>query len=212
MSERKTLTVTELKPVEKVGQKQIPKLSFRAKDGETEHWYQTFRSSLFDAIKEGETITADVEISTREYQGQEYTDRKVTQIYRDGQPVGGKQFRGKSPEELELSAKSYVLSYAKDLAVADKIAVGDILPQADIFYSWIKGNQVTTNKTPEPEANTETVPSGRRIQNIAELKRLLMKHKIPTGEACEILSIKAFTDLLDLDEAWETIKKARNIE
>jgi hypothetical protein len=45
---------------------------------------------------------------------------------------------GKSPEELEQSARTMALSYSKDLAVAGKIPVEDILSQADRFLEWIK--------------------------------------------------------------------------
>jgi hypothetical protein len=45
---------------------------------------------------------------------------------------------GKSKEELEQSARTMCLSYAKDLAVAGKIPVENILSQADKFLEWIK--------------------------------------------------------------------------
>lgn len=45
---------------------------------------------------------------------------------------------GKSPEELDQSARTMSLSYAKDLAVAGKLTVEQILPQADKFLEWIK--------------------------------------------------------------------------
>ena len=83
MADRKTLTITQVDEIKKVGDKQIPKLSFKAKDGDKELTYFTFKSSLFEAIKEGQTISADVEIKTREWEGQEYTDRRVVQIYVD---------------------------------------------------------------------------------------------------------------------------------
>lgn len=221
MSERKSLTIIQVKEVEKVGDKQIPKLSFKAKDGEQEHWYFTFKSSLFELIKGGQTINADVET---EIKG-EYTNRKIVQIYVDGQPIGGKGqqgYRGKSPEELELSARSYALSYAKDLAVADKIPVVEIINQAEIFYNWVKKSEPKAPETkPETKSSApvedleevfkETTPTGK-IQNITELKGLMAKHKVATREAYEILSIGSFMELTDLNEAWETIKKAKKIE
>jgi len=38
-----------------------------------------------------------------------------------------------------------------------------------------------------------------------------MKHKIGTAEAYEILSISAFTELTNLDEAWLEVKEAKGI-
>lgn len=234
MAERKNLTIIQVKEIEKIGDRQIPKLSFRASDGDGEHWYQTFKSSLFELIKEGQTINADVETQERG----EYTNRRIVQVYVDGQPVvskGAGFSRGKSPEELELSAKSYALSYAKDLVIAKVIPFDDITIAAKNFYAWMKGNgdkpasraktsQVESSPVtgedefiaipsmPSEETKDKAPPTGKKVQNIAELKSLLMKHKIGTHETYEILSIKAFTDLKDLDEAWADIKKAKGIE
>jgi len=232
MAERKNLTIAEVKSVEKVGKNQTPKLSFKARDGDKEQWYFSFRTSLFEAIKEGQTINADVETSSREYNENTYTDRKVVQIYVDGQPLGGQksQYRGKSPEELELSAKSYALSYAKDLAVAQLIPLKDITKQADTFYQWLRGNgnkpassvekrEATAEEQefenldkPEIPEPTGQAPTGKKVQNVAELKSLLMKHKVGTREVYEILSINSLMELTDLDEAWAKVKEAKGIQ
>lgn len=73
-----------------------------------------------------------------------------------------------------------------------------------------------------PETNDETweeigketasMPAGKKIQNITELKGLMGKHKIGTREAYEILSIGSFMELIDLDQAWVDIKKAKGIK
>jgi len=206
MTERKTLTITQVEEVKKVGDKQIPKLTFRAKDGENELTYFTFKSSLFDFIKTGNTISADIDVATRDYQGNTYTDRRVVQVYQDGQPISQKGYRGKSPEELELSARAYALSYAKDLAVAGTIKLGDITNLADDFYAWLKKIDKPVEEPEKPEVVTVT-----KVQNVTELKALLAKHKIGTREAYEILSINSFMELTDVDEAWADIKKAKNI-
>lgn len=219
MAERKTLTITQANEIQKVGEKQIPKLSFKAKDGDKELTYFTFKSSLFELIKEGQTINAEVETEQRG----EYTNRKVVQVYVDGQPINvkGGGYRGKSPEELEQTAKSMALSYAKDLAVAKLISLEEITEWADTFYGWVKKNG--NPKAPEPKLKAEeqkededlfeeNSPTGKKIQNVTELKGLLMKHKIGTHEAYEILSIKSYMDLVDLDKAWADIKKAKGIE
>jgi len=80
MAERKNLVITQVEEIKKVGTKQIPKLSFKAKDGDTELSYFTFKTSLFEQIKAGQAITADVETSDRTWEGQTYTDRKIVQI------------------------------------------------------------------------------------------------------------------------------------
>jgi hypothetical protein len=45
---------------------------------------------------------------------------------------------GKSQEELDQSARTMSLSYAKDVAVAGFIPVGQIIELADKFLDWIK--------------------------------------------------------------------------
>jgi len=246
MSERRNLTITQVEEIKKVGDKQIPKLSFRAREGDNElaAIYFTFKSSLFELIKEGQTISADVEISTRKWEDQTYTDRRIVQIYLDGQPVAGKKdfYRGKSPEELDQTAKSMALSYAKDLAVAKLISLEEITKWADTFYTWVKKNgneptgavkkaqaKISSPAVKASETDTDVskqaiaeawekiskespMPNGKKVQNIAELKSLLMKHKIATHEAKVILSIKEFDELTDLDKAWEDIKKAKGLE
>lgn len=151
-TERKNLTIIEVEEIKKVGDKQIPKLSFLASDGETDHRYFTFRPTLFEAIKVGQIINADIETE----QKGEYTNRKVVQIYLDGQAIGGKKdgYQGKSPEELDQTARTMSLSYAKDLAVADKIKVVEIINQADVFYNWVKKNG--TPKVPEVKGKEPT--------------------------------------------------------
>lgn len=228
MSERKNLTITQVEEIKKVGDKQIPKLSFKAKDGDGEYSYFTFKSSLFELIKEGQTISADVETEIRG----EYTNRKIVQIYVDGQPAvskGGGRTYGKSPEELELSAKSYALSYAKDLAVAQVISPDYITEWADGFYAWMKGNgdkptsPAKQAKAPAEEQEFENLgkpetekqglsPTGKKVQNITEFKGLMADYKLGTHDVCEALSINKLNDIKDWDEAWAKIKKAKGLE
>lgn len=142
-TKRMKLEILEVKERQPVGEKGAVKLNFKTKVDDKELWFFTFSTRLFEVIEagKGQTLDADVVISTREYDGNIYTDRKVTQIYKDGQPIavssgGGRQY-GKSPEELELSRRSYALSYAKDLAVAGKIEVNDVLTMAEVYCRWL---------------------------------------------------------------------------
>jgi len=223
MSERKTLTITQVEEIKKVGDKQIPKLSFRAKDGDKELTYFTFKTSLFDLISEGQTINADVETSTREWEDQTYTDRRIVQIYVDGQPVnirGG--YRGKSPEELELSARAYALSYAKDLAVADKIIISSLTKYAQEFYDWMKPSKQSIVPPPNVELETKERKAKTRESNSDKAETIdinAMKFKNP-GEfytAClehfKLTKSKVDTVVPEYDlnkpdqrnRAWETI-------
>ena len=215
MAERKTLTITQVNEIQKVGDKQIPKLSFRAREGDSELTYFTFKTSLFDLIKEGQTINADIETEIRG----DYTNRKVVQIYVDGQPVATKRgYQGKSPEELELSARSYVLSYAKDLVVADKIPLEDITKTADWFYTWLKVTDkiIAPPIKESPESDWLDSPQqGKpppKIQDLTEFKGLMADHKIGTHEVCVILSINKLSEIEDYDKAWAMVGEAKKIK
>ena len=63
----------------------------------------------------------------------------------------------------------------------------------------------------ELETEHTTSPIGGKIQNITELKGLMAKHKVGTREVYEILRIKSFMELVDLDQAWADIKIAKKI-
>ena len=215
MSERKNLTITEVGQItsgdRKDGKGKWQSLPFKAKDGDKELSYSTFRTSLFDAIKQGATIQAEVEVK----QEGDWINRRVAQIYVEGQPIGVKgQYRGKSPEEIEQQARLMILAYAKDLAVAQLIPIAGITEQADAFYIWLRGNKPVKKETEEFEELGKPLTPGeapKKIQDIAELKGLMAKHKIGTHEAYEILSIKSFMEVADPDEAWSKIKQAKNI-
>jgi hypothetical protein len=90
---RTKLTVIEAKEPQSVGTKGAQKLSFWAKqDGDSRQYvFFTFRRSLFPHIKPGE-LDAEVEVKENTYQGETYIDRKVTELYIDGQPISNKQF------------------------------------------------------------------------------------------------------------------------
>jgi hypothetical protein len=76
----------------------------------------------------------------------------------------------------------------------------------------------TESKAPETKLETGILDSSEgkvsapgKIQNVTEFKGLLSKHKVETREAYEILSIKSFMELVDLDKAWADIKAAKKI-
>jgi len=115
--------------------------------------YSVFGKTLPPYIKVGE-IDAEVEIK----QGDNWTNYKVTDIFIDGKSVKAQQGfnRGKSPEELELSRRSFALAYAKDLVVAATLDISDILDKATEFYNWMQVNPTAAVK--ETKETTTTAP------------------------------------------------------
>lgn len=186
-TKRMKLEIIEVKERQPIGDRGAVKLSFKAKIEDKELWFFTFSTRLFETIEagKGQTLEVDVVISTREYDGNTYIDRKVTQIYKDGQPIavssGGRQY-GKSPEELQLSRRSFALSYAKDLAVAKLIEVKDILTKAENYYRWMgEGTISTALKTTPKDTVKKTTTAVKPTTPDTEQAELDSKELWPEG-------------------------------
>ena len=89
------------------------------------------------AFKEGAKLPEEM-LEPKETGGYKYYvlrhDNKPT-------PTGG----GRSPTESPERTRSMCLSYAKDLAVADRITVKAIIKQAEEFYQWVIGQSTIEN-------------------------------------------------------------------
>lgn len=214
MSERKTLTITEVGQLasgdRKDGKGKWQSLPFKAKDGDKELSYSTFRTSLFDAIKQGATINADVEVK----QDGDWIKRQVMQIYVDGQPLGGQKqgFRGKSPEELDQTARTMCLSYGKDAVLKEtlegqKVDIDRILAIADRFVKWVKNDKAPESKleaelfdSPKPKTSVEEKPE-------PDLKSLKFKNAGEFYTAC-LKELKLSKTRVDAEIAEYDLSKA----
>ena len=163
---RQKLTIKEVLEPRTIGEKNIPLREFMA-DGKK---YSVFSKSLFPYIKLNAEIDAEVVIK----QGDNWTNYKITDIFIDGKSVRSRQGfnRGKSPEELELSCRSYALSYAKDLAVASKIEVGALLAQATEFYNWMQVKPIAVKDTSKSEVLELPVRASTKLTK-DQAKRLI---------------------------------------
>ena len=136
---------------------EIHKVGFSGVENETTKSYHAFRfkdnSEVVDAIVVGEVLDADYETIVKG----EYTNYKVVQVYRDGQPVfaksggfkGGRGGYGKSPEEREEIAR----------AVALKVAVGNtpegttpakVITEATKYLDFLRAPKTADPKVSEP--------------------------------------------------------------
>ena len=132
MSERQKLTILEVKEPQAVGDKGAQMVKFRAKDKDgVILWYTTFTKSLFGVIKLGAEVEVDpndVEVKTREHNGTEYTDRRVSQLYINGKPMAmreARQFAGpnrRSPEEIASIEMQVFAKLAMEGWIAGKLA------------------------------------------------------------------------------------------
>lgn len=175
MAERQKLTITEVLEPRTIGDKNIPLQEFNA-DGKK---YSVFSKSLFPYIKLNTEIDAEVEVK----EGENWTNRKVIDIFVNGQSVKGQQqggYRGKSPEELELSRRSYALAYAKDLAVADKIDISQILDKATEFYNWLHSGADKLPANCQEPLNTESsLPKPEPITDEQKERLKELQEKLP---------------------------------
>src|SRR3972149_11819031 len=110
MSETKRLklSIIEVGQVQEIQGKTgaFSKLSFKAKNGDgKELSYAVFTKALFEAIKQGETIDAEVEPTSKEMpDGNTIINRNIKQIFKDGQPVAVKGRgwqQGGTPEQFK---------------------------------------------------------------------------------------------------------------
>ena len=193
---RQRLVIEKVFESRTIGDKNIPIQEFMSGGKK----YSVFGKTLPSYIKEGIEIDAEVRIQ----QGDNWTNYKITDIFIDGKSVRSQQGfnRGKSPEELELSCRSYALSYAKDLAAVSKIEVGNILDKATEFYNWmqIKPTVVTPTVTAVKDtAGLEVLELPEPIT--AEQKERLkeLQEKLP-GRALQLIKewgweVKSITKL-----------------
>ena len=159
--ERKGLAIISVEPVKEVGSKGAKKLQFKAKEkaGREELTYFTFRPSLFETIEKGigQVLDCETETSSRERDGNTFTDRKVNQIFVDGQPIGGQKkqfgFAGyqHSPEERASIETQVAAKIGSELLAAKVIPVESAFGQAVIQWclARLSGKPVSQLK-PEP--------------------------------------------------------------
>lgn len=151
------LTVVSVEEEKKIGTQGAVKLQFKAKDGDKTLTYFTFSKRLFPAIVEGKEIDATVEVSEREYDGNTYTDRKVTDI--EGVAKGGFQGGGRQEDPVARASieAGVAVKAVTDLLCADKKVPADI---NKAYESWLRDKlkaQATT-ETPldAPESSQDT--------------------------------------------------------
>ncbi len=166
MPDRLILKVTEVSEPKEFGNKGSKKLVFKAKNPEgKELSYLTYRTTLFESIKVGAEIDAEVEIKTREYEGNTYTDRQVSQIFVDGQPLGGqkKQWQGRTdnPEQRQSIEMQTAAKIGGELLVAKIITSKDQLGKLTIDWCI---SRLSDNTSESPK---QTLPTIQPVQSVS---------------------------------------------
>ena len=174
---REALTIIEIKDVKEVGTKGAQVLAFKARgpDGK-ELWYSTFRKSLFDAIKPGESIAADVEVKTQEREGATFTNRQVNRVYVGEQPVAVKgQFQGyrnsgKSPEEIASIEQQVAVKALTELMVAGKIPIDS--DEGALMLAWCRTRLAPKQKPTVSSKQTEPKIKPAKVKLTPEIVKV----------------------------------------
>lgn len=172
MSERIKLIVTEAKEPQEVGSKGAKKLTFKGKspDG-TILSYFTFKTSLFEYIKKNAELDAEVEVKSREVDGNTYVDRQVQQLFVNGQPVGsvkgefkpGGYSRQSNPEERASIESQVAIKAITELLVGKVIALKD--PLGEALTAWCTARVAKADAPEAPKQATRGTAPGTAPTN-----------------------------------------------
>jgi len=184
---RLKLEITEVSEPKDIG-KERPwmMLEFKAKlEGEEKsHTYKAFNEKFFEHIKKGETVDCDINITSKTVEGKDgphtYTNRKVTQIYVDGQPVNIKQsggYRGggnyqADPAKLaseELRSRMHAI---KDCWIGKVLMDDD--PEVTLFRKWCIGEGQVSPPGPSPKT---VVPKEADMDAVSKLLSYVIEAK-----------------------------------
>ncbi len=226
--ERKKLTIVSVEPVKQVGEKKVEKLTFKAKDGEKEFTYISFRTTLFEIIQNGigKTIEFEVETSEREHEGNIYPDRKINQAFINGEPVANKgRVFGKSfsPEERASIEVQTAVKSVVELRIAEKIGPDNIVFQKAMEWmdtrisAALKGGVVKNQERSESDKAFDKLESAGKpdsnkwphLNNLGELRTRMQKEGVKDINMMAAAGVDDLKKIIDFDMAWGNYLKAK---
>lgn len=228
---KQKLTITS--PVEaKKTKKDKPFYTFNAKgDDGGELSYSTFSQTIGAALVQGVTYEVEFEISTREYDGNTYTDRRVNQVWVDGKPIREekKQYnRGKSPEDIAsmertslwrgfCDIKSSGISLPDDvengiLDIARKMIRSQIETSTPKLERTASVESFSKEKQPEPIA-TINPPEEVIINTLGDLFTFcLKKWKMNQSQVLKELGVTEPKQIKNIATAYLQIKAVKEVK
>lgn len=227
-NKRVKLEITEVSEPKDIGKdRPFMMLEFKAKgeDDDKAHTYKAFSSRLFEYIEKGATIDCDINITTKTVEGQDeeprtYTNRKVTQIYVDGQPVNVRQsgggYRQDSPETRASIESQKRADITAQLWIGGKF--DEKTPEVIKMRKWLMAETPLPDKAPEapqtalkpqetaPKENLKDLP----IKNLGDLFSACLKHyKLSQSAVLKELGGGTKEDIADAQTAWLQIVENR---
>jgi len=233
---RKKLLVISVDEIKSVGDKGAKKLPFKASDESGQHYlYFTFKTDLFETIQKSVDASIDCEIETsqREYDGNIYTDRKVTQIFVGGEPVAQKKsfggYRGRSPEEVASIETQCAMKMVCELTISGKINTES--PLYGRLLHWLNIKTAGFDLTPAqpvPATSQPTQPKAQAQPQQAEEKHLPTRRMfgtlqqfltaasselhLTTTKICFALKINNVSEIKDFEDAWMILTGKKTVK
>jgi hypothetical protein len=218
--ERKKLSIISVEPLKHWGDKNLPILKFKASDESgKELSYEIFANqSLIDACPQTGILDCDVETSSRIKEDQTYTDRKIKQIYVNGEPIDVKKkggWQGRSPEERLSIERQTCLRCACDILPPGMSGVDDILITAEKMLQWVRNGTIPCKEVKEIKTADEDFnklgrteeEKKRQFPNVGALLTAAMKERHMTRqEVYDKLGVAKGEDITDFSGAWEKLK------
>jgi hypothetical protein len=218
---RKKLTIISISSETTWGDKDLPVMKFKAGDGEKELTYEIFaKADLIEKVKSsiGQVLECEVETIEKE---NGFTDRKVHQIFVNGEPVAAKKSfngnRGKSTEEIASIEQQCAMKMICELTIAGKIYTDNALYYRLLCWLDLKTAQFDPLPKPvlkqETEKKTETLPARRQFVTTGQFMEAAYKElRMNSKEVLFRLKKTGPLEITDFSEAWEILNGRKEVK
>ncbi len=141
MADRMKLKVLQVRQARQVGQAEV--LEFTAIGEDNKTWlYGAWSKPLYEYIQKDAVIDVEVEVKVSDRTnggGEHYVNRKILQLYQNGQPVikkqsGGRSY-GKSPEEIKSIEAQVAVKAITEMEIAGRPVKPELINLRD---GWLK--------------------------------------------------------------------------
>lgn len=213
---RMPITVTKVEEVREVGDKHAKLLEFKGtvSDG-SEITFETFKTNIFERIKVGAKLDAEVETTER---GQ-YIHRRVNQLFENGQAVGGQRGGGGNWQPRPDNSASIESQAAAK--IAGELVIADKCPEnvKDALFAWLKARLVTeqpkqADKPAESKPATSDKAKPRHFKDAEDFKTAALAELQLTAAAIskEYPEVAQTIKAGNLDKAWIQLVEACSLK
>ena len=186
---------------------------------ETDTKYICFNPSLYPEFEIGNLVDIEWQPGKNEGDTPRITGiaslgTEVSEKHAEVAKVSSSRKLLKRVDDEPTKNRSIALSYAKDLVAAGELELSNIIAFAEVFYGYMLGEQVKIDKEEAPKAEVKVASQSKSIEpalkNVGELFSRCLKAGINRKAAMEFLGVTDPLEILDLDDAWQTILENYN--